>query len=55
MSDQYQVFTGKRSNITSDPNRDGDPPHIVNLVQRVVAVSLETVKLVESLPEHDSA
>ena len=48
--DQYQVSTDKRSGITTDPNRDDDPEAIVQLVERVVRVSVETVKVVEGLP-----
>lgn len=49
--DQYQVTTDKRSGITSDPNREDDPRYIVDLVGRVITVSLETVKIVAALPE----
>ncbi|MEP7284532.1 MAG: type ISP restriction/modification enzyme [Chloroflexota bacterium] len=52
--DQYQVTTDKRSGITSDPNRDDDERYIVDLVGRVVAVSVETVKIVAALPEQYS-
>ncbi len=48
--DQYRVTTGKRSNITSDPNRQDDPEYIIRLIGRVVTVSVETVKLVKALP-----
>jgi predicted helicase len=48
--DQYQVTEDKRSGIRSDPNRADDPEYIVRLVGQVVRVSLETVKLVKSLP-----
>ena len=48
--DQYQVSTDKRSGITSDPNRADDPKYIVRLVGQVVRVSIETVKIVNSLP-----
>jgi predicted helicase len=48
--DQYQVSTDKRSGITNDPNRDDDPQYILRLVGQVVTVSLETVKIVRSLP-----
>ena len=48
--DQYQVSTDKRSNITTDPNRADDPEYIVRLIERVVRVSLETVKIVSNLP-----
>ena len=48
--DQYQVSTDKRSGITNDPNRDDDPEYIVRLTGQVITVSLETVKIVGSLP-----
>jgi len=48
--DQYQVTEGKHSGIRSDPNRADDPEYIVRLVGQVIRVSLETVKLVRSLP-----
>ena len=49
--DQYQVSTDKRSGITNDPNREDDPQYIVRLIRRIITVSLETVKIVRSLPE----
>ena len=49
--DQYRVTTDKRSGITNDPNRADDPQYIVRLIGQVVAVSLETVAIVEGLPE----
>ena len=48
--DQYRVTEDSRSGIVSDPNREDDPEYIVKLVGRVVAVSVETVKIVTSLP-----
>jgi predicted helicase len=48
--DQYQVSTDKRSGITNDPNRPDDPQYIVRLIAQVITVSLETVKIVRSLP-----
>jgi predicted helicase len=48
--DQYQVSTDKRSGITNDPNRPDDSQYILHLIGQVVTVSLETVKLVRSLP-----
>lgn len=48
--DQYQVSTDKRSGITNDPNRPDDPQYILRLIGQVITVSLETVKLVRSLP-----
>jgi predicted helicase len=49
--DQYQVSEDKRSGIRSDPNGADDPKYIVRLVGQVVRVSLETVRIVASLPE----
>jgi hypothetical protein len=46
--DQYQVT--EHNGIRSDPNREDDPEYIVRLVGQVVRVSLETVRLVASLP-----
>jgi predicted helicase len=48
--DQYQVSTDKRSGITNDPNREDDPEYILRLIGQVITVSLETVKIVRSLP-----
>jgi predicted helicase len=48
--DQYQVKVDKRSGIIQDPNNfDGDEKYIFDLVGKIVAVSLETVKLVDEL------
>ena len=49
--DQYRVKTDKRSGIVNDPNRADDEEYIVGLIGKVVAVSLETVEIVEGLPE----
>jgi len=48
--DQYQVTEDKHSGIRSDPNRPEDPEYIVRLVGQVIYVSLETVRIVKSLP-----
>ena len=48
--DQYQVSTDKRSGITNDPNREDDRQYILRLIGQVIAVSLETVSIVSSLP-----
>jgi very-short-patch-repair endonuclease len=48
--DQYQVSEDKRSGIVSDPNGySDDERYIVNLVERVVRVSVETVEIVRGL------
>lgn len=49
--DQYQVSTDKRSGITNDPNRDDDKEYILRLIGQVITVSLETVTIVNVLPD----
>ena len=49
--DQYQVSTDKRSGITNDPNRYDDKEYILRLIGQVITVSLETVKIVNALPD----
>jgi predicted helicase len=44
--DQYQVKG------SSDPNREDDPGYIIRLVGQVVRVSVETVRIVRSLPNY---
>ena len=49
--ERYQVSTDKDSGIINDPNDySEDPRYIVDLLKRVVRVSLETVKIVKDLP-----
>ena len=48
--DQYRVTDDPRSGIKSDPNNPEDPQYIVNLIGRVITVSLRTVEIVPSLP-----
>ena len=47
--DQYRVKTDKRSGIVNDPNRADDETYIVDLIGKVISVSLETVRIVEGL------
>ena len=47
--DQYRVKTDKRSGIVNDPNHADDETHIVDLIRKVISVSLETVEIVERL------
>ena len=49
--DQYRVKTDKRSGIVNDPNRADEPEYIVRLIGKVISVSLETVAIVEGLPD----
>ncbi len=48
--DQYRVKEDKRSGIINDPNRPNDKKYIVRLIQKVITVSLETLKIIETLP-----
>ena len=48
--DQYRVKVDKRSGIKNDPNREAEPRYIVDLIGRVVHVSLKTVAIVKNLP-----
>lgn len=47
--DQYQIKTDPRSGIINDPNRRDEPRYIVELIQRVIYVSVETVKIIKGL------
>jgi len=49
--DRYQVTTDNTSGIKNDPNDwSEDPCYILDLIQRIITVSVETVRLVNSLP-----
>ena len=48
--DQYRVKIDKRSGIRNDPNRADQPRYIVDLIGRVISVSLRTVEIVKNLP-----
>ena len=48
--DQYRVKVDKRSGIVNDPNRESEPRYIVDLIARVITVSLKTVEIVKNLP-----
>ena len=52
--ESYQVKTHKASQITNDPNdysrEVGNPRYILDLLKRIITVSLETQKLVDALP-----
>ena len=47
--DQYRVKTDKRSGIENNPNRADDEEYIVDLIRKIISVSLETVGIVEDL------
>ena len=49
--ERYAVTVDKASGIRNDPNDwSDDPRYIVDLLKRVVRVSLESVRLVAELP-----
>ncbi|MHA6797534.1 DEAD/DEAH box helicase (plasmid) [Pseudonocardia bannensis] len=52
--DRYQVKTDKASGIINDPNdwscEVGDPRYIIDLLARIVTVSLRTMEIVDALP-----
>ena len=52
--DRYQVKTDKASGIVNDPNdwskEVSDPRYIIDLLARIVTVSLETMSIVDALP-----
>ena len=49
--DQLRVKQDKRSQITHDPNALFEGDEVVRLIRRVTHVSVETVRIVEALPE----
>jgi predicted helicase len=52
--DQYQVSKDKRSGITNNPNdwsyESGNPRYILDLIQRIITVSMQTNAIVQGLP-----
>jgi predicted helicase len=48
--DQYQLTTNKTTQEPSNPNRPDQPQYIVELIERVVHISLETNAVVAGLP-----
>ncbi len=53
--ERYQVAVHKDSQIKNDPNEwSEDPNYIIKLLKKVVYVSLESVKIIESLPDLDA-
>jgi predicted helicase len=55
--DRYRVRTDKSSGILNDPNdwsrEVGDPRYVIDLLARIVTVSIETNRIVDSLPSLD--
>jgi predicted helicase len=53
--DRYQIRTDRASGIVNDPNdwsrEEGNPRYILDLLARIVTVSVETMRVVDGLPE----
>ncbi|MCC6424178.1 MAG: hypothetical protein IT447_11920 [Phycisphaerales bacterium] len=52
--ERYQFTRDKESGITNDPNdwcsEHAQPRYIIDLIGRIVRVSMETIQIVKSLP-----
>jgi len=52
--ERYQIKVNKDSQIRNDPNdwsrEVGDPRYIIDLLARIVTVSLDTMAIVDALP-----
>ena len=49
--DRYQVKTDKASGIVNDPNEySDDPRYIVDLIEKLIRVSMETMEIIDRLP-----
>ena len=52
--ERYQMKSDKASGIVNDPNdwatETGEPRYIVDLLKRIVTVSVKTMEIVNSLP-----
>ena len=51
--ERYQVTTDKDSGLRNDPNEWGGGSYILDLLKRIVTVSLETVRLTEEIGKKD--
>ncbi len=52
--DRYKVTKDEKSGIVNDPNEySDDPRYIVDLVEKVIRVSVETIDIVNGLPKLD--
>lgn len=49
--DQYQVKIDANSKIKNDPNLySEDPRYILDLIKRIITVSMETILIINELP-----
>ena len=51
--DQYQITVDKESGIVNDPNEFAGGTYILRLVLSIITVSVETMRIVDSLPKLD--
>ena len=55
--ERYAIITDKASGITNDPNawceETGNPRYILDLLKRIIRLSLETTRIISSLPPLD--
>lgn len=52
--ERYQIKTDKDSGIVNDPNLfSDDPRYILNLLLKVIEVSVKSVKIIDNLPKMD--
>ncbi|RKZ49641.1 MAG: hypothetical protein DRR16_32795 [Candidatus Parabeggiatoa sp. nov. 3] len=49
--EQYRVKIDKRSGIINEPNREEDEGYIMELMKKIITVSLETIKVVLTLDD----
>ena len=50
ISEDYKPNTGRGSRIVNNPNSEAEPRYIVDLIARVITISLETMKIIKNLP-----
>jgi predicted helicase len=53
--DQYRLKVDKRSGIINDPNRPDDETYILELLKKVITVSLETLKAIDALGKFEKS
>ncbi|MEK8015252.1 MAG: type ISP restriction/modification enzyme, partial [Candidatus Parabeggiatoa sp.] len=47
--DQYRIKIDKRNGIVNNPNRKEDEYYIIELIKKIITVSLETQRIVEEI------
>jgi predicted helicase len=54
--ERYQVITDKTSGIRNDPNAwSDDPRYIVDLLKRIVRMSVDSARIIRDLPPLNEA